>query len=68
LRNIIRIFTFRFNRVVEEEVTVGGYTIPKGVDIQFPICVIHRDIGKINKFTDKRSGNQEYIIQRHKQY
>ena len=41
--NIIRIFTFRFNRVVEEEVTVGGYTIPKGVDIQFPICVIHRD-------------------------
>lgn len=43
MRNIIRIFTFRFNRVVEEEVTVGGYTIPKGVDIQFPICVIHRD-------------------------
>ena len=41
--NIIRIFTFRFNRVVEEEVSVGGYTIPKGVDIQFPICVVHRD-------------------------
>ena len=39
----IRIFTFRFNRLVEEEVIVGGYTIPKGVDIQFPICVIHRD-------------------------
>ena len=36
-------FTFRFNRLVEEDVIVGGYTIPKGVDIQFPICAIHRD-------------------------
>ncbi|VDI83243.1 Hypothetical predicted protein [Mytilus galloprovincialis] len=33
----------RFNRITEEDIEIGGYKIPKGTDIQFPVGAIHRD-------------------------
>lgn len=35
--------TLRFNRITEEDIEIGGYKIPKGTDIQFPVGAIHRD-------------------------
>ena len=36
-------YFYRFQRYTEEDIKIGGYKIPKGTDVQFPICVIHRD-------------------------
>lgn len=33
----------RFNRILEEDIVLNGYKIPKDTDVQFPVTAIHRD-------------------------